>query len=400
MENAKLLPSIPKAHIENTTKEYGDIIKKAIKEAFSKLPISATSPKRLSKFAAIAFYVFLLPTLLLITSSCSKKAVNSNNQSDENNQNETTLIIISAPSVNDPYYSAVFDSIIAFDIQFANSIRGKDSVLILADNATIPYLQEKLTDDILLEANVADIWIRDFAPITTSKRVKFKYQPDYLSLSDARYIDNSFRNWFQSVGLTCDETDLILDGGNFVFNGQDKAIITERIFTDNPSYTPNEIDSTLKALLSLQEICYLPEEPGDISGHSDGMVMFASPNKVLVNTFDEPFRTQVLTALQNDLTDIEVIEMPYPYSDDTWNGWQSACGIYVNSLVTEGYVYMPTYGLSDDQSAMNLIETYFTGEIVPVDASNVCFMGGSVRCLTWVITGEDADNLIGLAKEH
>ena len=319
-------------------------------------------------------------------------------------QNQKTVIVLSAPSVNDSYYASVFDSIISFDVQFANtvnSIHGTDNVIILTDNATKPYLQAHLPDSILLQANVADIWIRDFSPLVTAKNIKFDFKPNYLSSYDANYIDNSFRNWYQSTGLQYDNNHpLIIDGGNFVWNRKDKAIITERVFTDNPGYTLYQIDSILKNLLNLQEICYLPEESGDLTGHSDGMVMFVDTNKIFVNTYTEPFRTQVLNAISTYLTNVSVTEVVYPYDTSTWNGWPSACGIYLNCLITENYIYMPVYGLPDDLVMQNLIQTNSGKQVIAIDASSVCYMGGSVRCLTWVVTDSDADTLLHLINNQ
>lgn len=316
---------------------------------------------------------------------------------------QTTVIVLSAPSVNDTYYAPVFDSVIAYNIQFANTINATstDRVLVVADNATMPYLQTGLPDSVLIEANINDIWIRDFSPLTTTRRVKFDYLPNYLSVSDANWIDNSFRNWFNTTGLTYDDdTPFIMDGGNFVWNRIDKAIVTQRVYSDNPSYTTTQVDSILKNLLNLQEICYLPEETGDITGHSDGMVMFIDTNHVLVNDFsyDSLLRAQVLNALTTGLTGITITEVPYPFDTTLWFGWPSACGLYLNSLVTENYVYMPTYGLPEDTTLFNTLQSNTNKTVIILDASNVCYMGGSVRCLTWVVTGTDADILINLAN--
>ena len=75
-----------------------------------------------------------------------------------------------------------------------------------------------------------------------------------------------------------------------------------RVFEDNPQYDTLAIDSRLKELLQVTEIAYLPEEEGDITGHSDGMVMWAEPDKLLVNKYEEPFRSQVLGELESSLS--------------------------------------------------------------------------------------------------
>jgi hypothetical protein len=38
--------------------------------------------------------------------------------------------------------------------------------------------------------------------------------------------------------------------------------------------------------------------------------------------------------------------------------------------------------------------------VITINAEGVCSMGGSVRCLTWQLTGENAEKLILAAKEN
>lgn len=52
LEKAKMLPSIPETHIEDIIKRYSDIIDKARKEVFEKLPISVVSLNQLRKISA------------------------------------------------------------------------------------------------------------------------------------------------------------------------------------------------------------------------------------------------------------------------------------------------------------------------------------------------------------
>ena len=309
-------------------------------------------------------------------------------------ESSPTLVVLSAPSVNEPYYEDVFEQIIEYDISTVNKMHGKDRIILLADVDTMPYLEGKVPEQTLVQADVADIWIRDFATIPTNTQVKFDYRPQYLEVEDADWIDDSFEMWFASVGFSSKKTDLILDGGNFVYNGEDKAVTTVRIFADNPEYTESEIDSILKDLLEVKEIAYLPEEEGDITGHSDGMVMWAESNKLLVNEYKEPFRSQVLGELEESLSDVEIVEIPYVLHKELWKDWPSACGYYLNSLVTKDYIYVPIYGLEEDSLVLDLIQSHTSKEVISIDASNVCLMGGSVRCLTWTAEGLNAEKIV------
>ena len=53
-----------------------------------------------------------------------------------------------------------------------------------------------------------------------------------------------------------------------------------------------------------------------------------------------------------------------------------------------------------DQKALRMIKQNTTKKVIPINAESVCPMGGSVRCLTWQVTGENAVKLIQAARER
>jgi len=309
------------------------------------------------------------------------------------------LVVISAPSILDAYYAEVFADIIAYDIGFADRVMGRDNIIILADAGTMPHFVGKVPDDVLLQADLGDIWIRDFSPLSPANPVKFVYAPNYLDRRSSREIDDSFRAFVQRSGLEFPTADLVVDGGNFVHNGADKAVLTERVLSDNPGKTIQEIESTLKDALGLSEIAFIPEQAGDTTGHSDGMVMWISEKVLLVNEYDEPFRSRVHSALDKALSDVTIIEVPDAYVPSVWKGFVSACGILVNALVTRDHIYVPTLAEDSDPDIVGIIRANTDKEVVAVDASGVCHMGGSVRCLSWQVWGEAADRLVRLGRE-
>ena len=342
-------------------------------------------------------YAYILLLIAGICASCA--AVQSSESASWTNTPGKPLIVLSAPSIHDDYYAEVFDDIIAYDITFANSVAGKDNIIILADEDTLPYFTGQVPEDVLLQADIYDIWIRDFSPLFPSNPAKFVYAPDYLDEQISQEIDASFRAFTQAVGLSYPINDLVIDGGNFVHNGVDKAVFTERVFSDNPGMTPQETEAALKEAPGLSEIAFIPEEVGDTTGHSDGMVMWVSEDKLLVNEYDEPFRTQVLNVLDEAFSGVSIVEIPSNYKPEIWKDFVSACGIYVNALVTQDYIYVPVFGGEQDDEIVGMIAAHTNKEIITVDASAVCHMGGSVRCLSWQVWGEDADKLVQLARE-
>ena len=256
---------------------------------------------------------------------------------------ERTLIVISAPSVHDPYYADDFEAILDFDIRFAAAVLGRDNIVVLADQETMPWLEGRLPADILLKASVPDIWIRDFAPVSPGRPVRFSYRPSYLKKADAHFIQAGFDLFARRQGLRFATADLVLDGGNLVDNGEGRAVVTDRVLEDNPERTAAEVASELKIALGLSDLAIIPEEEGDQTGHSDGMVMWASADTLLLNRYPEPFRERVLDALREGLPGTKVVEIDLEYSSEVRDGFASACGLNVNAVVTKRYIYVPVF---------------------------------------------------------
>ena len=64
-----------------------------------------------------------------------------------------------APSINEEYYQDVFNEIVDYDIKTVNAIHGKDNIVLLVDKATKHLFEAKIPDNVLIEAEIADIWI-------------------------------------------------------------------------------------------------------------------------------------------------------------------------------------------------------------------------------------------------
>ena len=310
------------------------------------------------------------------------------------------LIVIAAPRASDKYYRQTFSRILGYDIHFAEQAMKNDKIIILAHRETIPDLEQRLPKEIIVQANILDIWIRDFAPVLPSKQIKFRYKPDYLEEKEAIGIEKSFVDFAKSINLEyLEATNLILDGGNVVDNGVDKIILSDRVLSENSHYTQTEIISRLKDLLGVKEIAIIPQEEGDTTGYADEMVVFISEDQLLVNTYPEPFQSKLLASLKKSLTNVEIIEIPYIPPPAIGKGFASTCGVYVNSIITESSIYLPIFGWASDDRVIKLLQSHTNKEIIPINASTVCFMGGSLRCLSWQIKGDNAEKLLKLTHQ-
>lgn len=314
--------------------------------------------------------------------------------------NERQLIVIATPSTKDKYYRDVYQEILAFDIAYAKSIINKDNVVVLGDKTTLKLLEKELPQDILLEAPMRDIWMRDFTTINPNKPIQFRYASAAQggNQEDADWVQDGFVRFTNKLSIEYAHTDWILDGGNVVDNHQDKAIVTDRFLEDN-NLTKAEAKIQLKNLLDVSQIAIIPTDDPEGLAHADGMVMFIDDNVIVLNKYDEPFRSEIIGELESAFSDIQIIEIDTEFDEQVWDKkFSSACGINVNSLMTDHFIYLPVFGKPLENQIIAEIPKNTTKKVVSINAENVCLMGGSVRCLGWQISGEPAKKIIEAAR--
>lgn len=312
------------------------------------------------------------------------------------------LLVLSAPSVHDPYYKSAFQRIVDFQIDYAKSILGNDNVVILVDEDTKPYFTGKVPEDILLVDNVRDIWMRDFTTVNPVQPVQFTYTWASMTKKQSKDVQKSFSQFADRYQIQRAKTDLMIDGGNLVDDYAGRVITTTRFMEDNElSY--NEAKQELKTVLGATEVAILePDE--EVLAHSDGMVSWVDKNTLLVNDYSKTpsFRTTVMDELKASFPTAKIVEVPVEYKTNPkgqWEGFESACGVNLNATVTQNNIYVPTFNLPHDQKALTIIKQNTSKKVIPVNAESVCPMGGSVRCLTWQVTGDNAEKLIQAARD-
>ena len=314
---------------------------------------------------------------------------------------DQTLIVLAAPSVNNNYYAAKFMDIVVYMTTFAGLVDGKDQMAILVDAATWPYFQGKVPSSMLIKADMEDIWIRDFSPVIPARQVKFKFAPSYLGRQNQKAIRDGFDKWASRHGLQYHTTsNIILDGGNVVDNpAGTRAIITDRVLRDNPSLTKATGKEKLRELLGVNEVAIIKEIPGDTTGHADGILMWITDDRILLAQEAEPLHSEMLDELKSSFPGVEVIELPNYYIDETWRNFTSARNVFINSVVTDNYVYMPTFGSSHDAEMSSLFQSLTSRTVVSVPTGNISMMGGSVRCLTWQVKGTNRMKILQATEQ-
>ncbi|OEK00918.1 peptidyl-arginine deiminase [Roseivirga sp. 4D4] len=348
--------------------------------------------------------VILISLVLIALAACSNSpSPDSDSKENQTNtlSNERMLLVLSAPSVNEQYYAPAFDLIVDFQINYAKQIMGNDNVVIIVDCQTKSFYEGKVPEDILITADVYDIWVRDFTTVNPLSPVQFTYTWASMLRQQSREVQGSFSQLADQLNIVRTKTDLLIDGGNIVDNYKGRVITTTRFLEDNNlSYA--EGVSRLKDLLGASEVAIItPDE--EVLAHSDGMVSWVDNDTLLINDYstNPALRTEVMNELNKAFPGISIIEVPVEYATNPpgqWDGFESACGINLNATVTFNNIYVPTFGMSHEAAALRTIRENTTKNVIEVNAEGICAMGGSVRCLTWQLAGENAERLILAAR--
>ena len=234
-----------------------------------------------------------------------------------------------------------------------------------------------------------DIWCRDYMPIQISGNsfVQFKYYPKYLlgSKKDRATITDASKAC-EAIGVKPVISDIKIDGGNIV-RSKSKVIMTERIFSENPQYTKDQLIKKLKRLLKVKQIIMIPKCPGDPFGHADGMIRFVDGVKdeetVLVNDFSGE-SAKFFSKFHRALSEQGLFPVLLPYTAYRNKG-DDAKGIYINYLQVGKTVIYPTYGLKEDALAQKVFSRYFGVYAVSVRANTIAKKGGVLNCINWNI---------------
>ena len=85
-----------------------------------------------------------------------------------------------------------------------------------------------------------------------------------------------------------EESSYVMDGGNFVTNGVDTAILTKAFLRDN-NLEENTAKHILSELTGYEHIVLLDYDLDDRVPHADGLVMFGDATKLFMHYSDSPY---------------------------------------------------------------------------------------------------------------
>ena len=239
--------------------------------------------------------------------------------------------------------------------------------------------------------NTKDMWCRDYMPIQTEsgRLVQFRYEPSYLKGEKWDSVRSDVREVCKANGLSPEFSDINLDGGN-VLICDGRAILSDRIFSENPEMDEEILKKELSKLLECEIIIIpaLKSQNEDLTGHADGMVRFVDRNTIIGNERKPNEYQYMKDGLQKaiDTFNLTYIDIPF-FEDKDPKHPESSIGIYVNYLEVNDLIVMPIFGRDEDKQAVDIIQKAFPNkQVETIDYNEVALEGGLLNCTTWTIT--------------
>ena len=255
--------------------------------------------------------------------------------------------------------------------------------------------------DLLL--GTEDYWCRDYMPVQIDKNghfVQFVYSPDYLK-DDAKYMtdtDNVLKKMdFDDSRFQVKKSQLVVDGGNIVVcegKSQQYVVMTDKVMNENPTYTREQIEQMLieafatRADGNIPKIVWLPWDPEDKCGHTDGILRYVGINadgNPVVLTNLSLYENKYAVPMRNILNGhFEVVELTLSQYDE--NSWA-----YINCLQTDSCIIVPGIGnpITDKEALEQIKSLYpqYKDKVYQVQMKNlITKWGGALNCCTWTVT--------------
>ncbi len=249
-----------------------------------------------------------------------------------------------------------------------------------------------------------DVWCRDYGPL-------FLLSEDGSELCMTDWVYNAWGNKFplqqkdnkasawlaDHLGLRRFAFDTVLEGGAIESNGGGQLLTTEVVLLNpnrNGEISKQLIEVRLATGLGINEVLWLHDglEGDDTDGHIDNLARFFKADGILMASVNDP-EDDNFAALSENVSRIQAFRTPggqpyatvqLPLPDPIYLDGERLAASYMNYLVLNGAVLVPTYGQPQrDAEALAIIADCYPGrEVAGFDCRDIIREGGAIHCMS------------------
>jgi agmatine/peptidylarginine deiminase len=250
-----------------------------------------------------------------------------------------------------------------------------------------------------VEYTTDDTWARDCSALSIVEDATLKLL-DFDFTAWGGKFESSQDNKMTQALATHYSTELLnveytLEGGAIESNGAGTLLTTTNCMNNtnrNSALNVVQRERRLKEFFGLKEILSLNHGyliGDDTDSHIDTLARFVASNVVMYvvckNRDDEHYVT--LSLMRKELQKIAQTHnyklIPLPLPSALYYENERLPATYANFLFVNGAVLVPTYGVKEDEEALEIFrETFKDREVIGVDCSVLVRQHGSLHCVT------------------
>lgn len=245
------------------------------------------------------------------------------------------------------------------------------------------------------------IWIRDYAPFI------LRYDQESAFMVDAKYHTLTMRENRKQDDFMCFELarlldlpvrsiPLVLEGGNFISNGDGLLITSAKTISVNQQeeYTNKQLISMFSDFLGVNGVCAVNHLKNEPNGHIDMFMTMLGKNLAVVGEIDPAVDSEnsailneaarVVSSYTTSDGPITVKRIPMP--PQSGNDWRS----YTNIIMANGVLLMPSFS-NVDPAIENRAEQVYQSTLPPdwvvrrINCDKLVALRGQLHCISYNI---------------
>lgn len=251
-------------------------------------------------------------------------------------------------------------------------------------------------------AGVNSIWIRDYGPWTVYlDEVEARGISDYIYNRPHRQRDDQVpyevADFIGDPVYNADEDPFswIHTGGNFLRDGVQAAYSSDLVLRENSGKTGQEIAQYAKLFFGIEDYRIVSRLDYDTIHHLDMHMRILDEETIAVGEYPEgvadgPVIEENLRFIRNHYRTpygkpYRILRLPMPPQNGQYPPFADYY-TYTNSVFLNSTILVPTYGIPEDEAALQLYEDYFPGyRVVGIDCSTIISRLGALHCITKLI---------------
>ncbi|WP_168797415.1 agmatine deiminase family protein [Neolewinella litorea] len=244
-----------------------------------------------------------------------------------------------------------------------------------------------------------DCWIRDSGPITvvngTPTLLDFTFNGwggKFDARRDNELPERLHRELFPTAGY--ERIAAVLEGGSIESDGRGTLLTTSRcLLSDgrNDYKDKAEAADMLQRNLGAERVIWL--DYGELLGddtdaHIDTVARFLDPRTIAYvgppPTSDPQHAdfSAMKRQLESQANDYQLVELPWAGQVSSRLDGHRLPASYANFLISNGTIFVPTYGTEADQSALDILADHGSYRVVGVNCLPFVEQHGALHCLT------------------